>query len=69
MASLRRLVPHSLREQIKLALTDLQSPRARATLARLSKSGKAIYLNLGCGDQPVEGWVNIDLLGMGADVA
>lgn len=69
VASLHLLVPHSLREKIKLVLTDLQSPRARETLARLSSSGEAIYLNLGCGDQPIEGWGNIDLLGMGADVA
>ena len=59
VASLRLLVPHSLREKIKLGLTDLQSPRTRKTLARLSSSGEAIYLNLGCGDQPIEEWVNI----------
>jgi predicted SAM-dependent methyltransferase len=66
---LRRLSSPGQRDAVKMYATTLLAPitgrRARAIAARRTD----LRLHLGSGANRLPGWVNIDLLGMGSDLA
>jgi predicted SAM-dependent methyltransferase len=66
---LRRVSPPGLRDAAKLYGTTLLTPitgrRARAIATRRTD----LRLHLGSGSNRLPGWVNIDLVGMGSDLA
>src|SRR3954469_12089756 len=67
-AALRRISSHGLRQRAKVSATRLVHPRTRRQVRELLASGAPIRLHLGSGGHPIEGWVNIDVLGMEPDL-
>ena len=65
-ALLRRVSTHSFRQAAKLNGTRLMHPVSRRRIASLG--GRPLKLHLGSAGNYLDGWVNVDLLGMEADV-
>lgn len=65
---LGRLIPQSIRPQVRRVATDAIALRQRAVASRLV-DGRVLRLNLGCGSLRLDGWVNVDLVGLPIDVA
>ena len=68
LKTLKRLVPHGVRDPLRERLTAAARPLARRRVASRLASGPAPRLNLGSGYAPIDGWTNIDLLGAPVDV-
>jgi predicted SAM-dependent methyltransferase len=67
-AVLRKVLPHGARQTLKVKGTKLLQPRERRKIHELLASGKPLRLHLGSGGHPLDGWVNIDVLGMEPDL-
>jgi predicted SAM-dependent methyltransferase len=65
---LRHVSSHGLRQFAKVSGTRLLAPRSRRQIGRLLSAGRPLRLHLGSGGHPLEGWVNVDVLGMEPDV-
>jgi predicted SAM-dependent methyltransferase len=63
-----RLMPQGLRPWARTAATKLVRPQ-QALLAQKLGRRTPLQLNLGCGTLPLEGWVNVDLIGLPVDLA
>jgi SAM-dependent methyltransferase len=66
--ALRRVTTPGTRTSLKRSATYALTPVARRRAARLAKSGRPLLLHLGCGRTLLDGWVNIDLVGMHPDL-
>jgi predicted SAM-dependent methyltransferase len=64
---LRKGMPPSTRLRAKQLATHMLAPAARRDARRLLVDGRR-QLHLGCGWNHLEGWINVDLVGCGADV-
>jgi predicted SAM-dependent methyltransferase len=62
------IVPPAGRPLLRRLLTRAVAPRARRRAAKLSKRAP-LRLNLGSAKARLPGWVNVDLIGDGADLA
>lgn len=62
------LLPESLRPQVRVWATHMMEPAQRSVARRLSKNAP-VKLNIGCGTLRMDGWVNIDLVGLPVDLA
>lgn len=67
-AVLRRVSSHGLRQSAKVVGTRLLEPWSRTQIRRLLRDGSPLRLHLGSGGHPLEGWVNVDVLGMEPDL-
>jgi predicted SAM-dependent methyltransferase len=67
-ALLRHVTTHDFRQSAKVSATRLLAPRTRRQIKSLLASGQPLRLHLGSGGHPLDGWVNIDVLGMEPDV-
>jgi len=65
----RRLVPKSMRDGVKTTLTRALAPRERRRAAAIVASGRELRLHPGCGPNHLDGWINIDLVSTGPDLA
>ena len=64
----RTLVPPSGRPPLRRLLTRAVTPYARLRAAALANGSTALRLNLGSAASHLPGWVNVDLVGDGADL-
>jgi SAM-dependent methyltransferase len=64
----RMLVPRSGRPPLRRLLTRAIAPYARRRAATLASGSAALCLNLGSATSHLPGWVNVDLVGDGADL-
>ncbi len=64
----RLLVPKPLRYRAKATATAAVRPWERRRAAALLASDDHLKLHLGCGQNRIDGWVNIDLLSTAADL-
>jgi hypothetical protein len=62
------LLPESVRPLTRRLGTNILAPYERRRAQRLERR-QPLRLNLGCGSLPIEGWVNIDLVGLPVDLA
>jgi predicted SAM-dependent methyltransferase len=69
VALLRRLSSPGLRDWAKLKGTVVLAPAVRARIRGIIRRGGDIRLNLGSGPVKIPGWISIDGIGMGADLA
>jgi predicted SAM-dependent methyltransferase len=67
--ALKHVVPESLRPTVTLAATDAIRPLAARRARRLARSPGTVLVQLGSGYSPKLGWINVDVVGKGADVA
>jgi predicted SAM-dependent methyltransferase len=67
-AILRRVTSHDMRENAKLRSTKLLRPWSRKRAEKVAASTRPLMLHLGSGTHYLDGWVNLDIVGMGADV-
>lgn len=65
---LRRVSTPGMRGWAKVNGTLLLGPLSRRAVRRLLSSDEKVQLNLGSGPQRIPGWINVDILGMGADL-
>jgi predicted SAM-dependent methyltransferase len=65
---LRRVSTHGMRQAAKVNGTRLLMPWSKHQIRRLLAEGRPLRLHLGSGGHPLDGWVNIDILGMEPDV-
>jgi predicted SAM-dependent methyltransferase len=65
---LRRVMPHGLRQSAKVNGTKLLMPWSKLRIKRILDEGRPLRLHLGSGGHPLDGWVNIDILGMEPDL-
>jgi predicted SAM-dependent methyltransferase len=66
---LRRLTPPGLRDAAKLYGTTLLAPIMGRRARAIAQDQTDLRLHLGSGANRLPGWVNVDLLGMGSDLA
>lgn len=66
--TLKTVLPISLRGTIEQRLTQMLVPYSRIRARQLAKSQTPLRLHLGCGASPKPGWVNVDLVGVEADL-
>src|SRR4051794_16602760 len=66
--SLKRVIPHGVRDPLREAVTGALRPYARVKIRRTLAAGGPLRINLGSGFAPIAGWTNIDLAGAPADV-
>src|SRR3954453_10246759 len=66
-ALVRRVSTHSFRQAAKLHGTRLVHPISRRRIASLA--AQPLRLHLGSAGNYLEGWVNVDLIGMESDVS
>jgi predicted SAM-dependent methyltransferase len=66
---LKRLVPPSARLPLLCAATDALHPLQVRRARRLARDRRPAHVQLGSGRTPKPGWINVDLLGKGADIA
>lgn len=67
-AVLRRVSSHGLRQSAKVRGTRLLEPWSRVQIRRLLQQGAPLRLHLGSGGHPLDGWLNVDVLGMEPDL-
>lgn len=67
-AVVRRLSSHGFRQSAKVHGTRLVEPWSRRRIRNLLHAGTPLRLHLGSGGHSLEGWVNVDVIGMGPDV-
>jgi SAM-dependent methyltransferase len=65
---LRRVTTWEMRQSAKVNGTRLLVPWSRRRAGRLAEAGGPLRLHLGSGGHPLEGWVNVDVLGMEPDL-
>jgi predicted SAM-dependent methyltransferase len=65
---LRRVSSHDLRQSAKVNSTRLFHPLSRRRVRALLRQGAPIRLNLGSGPRKLQGWVNVDVVGMNPDL-
>src|SRR3712207_6799437 len=65
---LRRVSSPRLREAVKVNGTTLLWPLTKRRVRAMLDDGRPIRLNVGSGRTKLPGWVNVDLLGMNADL-
>ncbi|HEY7018682.1 MAG TPA: methyltransferase domain-containing protein [Gaiellaceae bacterium] len=65
--ALRRVSSFELRQRAKVWGTDLVAPLERRKAKRLAEA-RPLRLHLGSGGHELDGWVNVDLVGMGSDL-
>ena len=68
VAAVRRVTSFELRQAAKVKGTSLLAPVERRRAERLLDAGGELRLHLGSGAHRLEDWVNVDLLGMPADL-
>ena len=68
VAAVRRVTTFELRQAAKVKGTSLLAPVERRRAERLLAGDGPLRLHLGSGTHRLEGWVNVDLLGMPADL-
>ena len=64
---LRRVTPFELRQAAKVHATKALAPLERRRAKELGQA-RPLRLHLGSGGHELEGWVNVDLVGMGSDL-
>jgi predicted SAM-dependent methyltransferase len=69
VALLRKVSSPRLRDWVKLNGPIVLTPLVRRKARTLVEHGGAVRLNLGSGPRKVPGWINVDILGMGADLS
>ena len=62
-----RILPQELRSWVRVLITRLILPQQRL-LAAYYRSQLPLKLNIGCGTLPLQGWINIDLIGLPVDL-
>lgn len=65
---LRGVLSRRLRDAMKANGTTLLSPLSKRKVRTILSERTAVRLNLGSGPTKLAGWVNVDLLGMNADL-
>jgi predicted SAM-dependent methyltransferase len=65
----KRLLPYGIRHVLRLAVTDAGRPIAARRARYLVRQSQPVLVQLGSGRAPKPGWINVDMLGKGADVA
>ena len=65
VAALRAALTAGQRERAKVAVTRALEPLSRRRAARLLAARRPLALNVGSGTHSADGWVNIDLWGLG----
>jgi predicted SAM-dependent methyltransferase len=65
---LRLASSFELRQTAKVKGTALLAPLERRKAKRLLEEARPLRLHLGSGGHPLEGWVNVDVLGMAPDL-
>ncbi len=63
-----RTIPTSRRLGLRRLLTRVVGPRERYRAKQLATAAP-LRLNLGCATSPLDGWINVDLVGDGPDLA
>jgi predicted SAM-dependent methyltransferase len=64
----RKVTPWSMRQSAKLHGTTLLKPLAKRKAQEIARGRTDLKLHLGCGPIKLEGWVNVDILGMHPDL-
>jgi predicted SAM-dependent methyltransferase len=65
---LRGVSSFEVRQGAKVRGTSLLAPLERRKARRLLDESRPLRLHLGSGGHPLEGWVNVDVVGMGPDL-
>ena len=65
---LRRISTPEMRARAKLHGTSFLRPVARRKVREILRRPEPLRVNLGSGSRRIKGWVNVDLVGMGAEV-
>jgi predicted SAM-dependent methyltransferase len=65
---LRHLTTFGFRQWVKLNATTFLVPLAKLRVRSLLESGDGIRLNLGSGPRKIDGWINVDIVGMHPDI-
>jgi predicted SAM-dependent methyltransferase len=65
---LRNVSSFELRQAAKVRGTAALAPLERRKARRLLAESRPLRLHLGSGGHPLEGWVNVDVIGMGPDL-
>jgi len=63
-----KLLPESLRPAVRVWATHFIEPAQRVKARSISNTSP-VKLNIGCGALRLDGWVNIDLVGLPVDIA
>lgn len=63
-----KVLPQSWRPKARLLATNWMAPVQKRKARKFAKSNDTVKLNLGCGTLPLDGWCNMDLYGLPADV-
>src|ERR1700741_2935765 len=63
----RRVTPFELRQAAKVHATKALAPLERRRAKELAQA-RPLRLHLGSGGHELDGWVNVDLVGMGSDL-
>jgi predicted SAM-dependent methyltransferase len=65
---LRRMTTHGMRDSAKMTATKALQPVMRRRAARMAEHDADLRLHIGCGPNHLDGWLNLDVVGMPADV-
>lgn len=68
MPVIGRLIPQSLRPTVRLVATNFISALQRRIAKRLARR-TPLRLHFGCGTSRLEGWINVDLVGLPVDLS
>jgi predicted SAM-dependent methyltransferase len=66
--ALRKVSSPAMREQVKLKSTVAVAPLSRRKAPRLLEDRSEVRLHLGSGTNYLDGWINVDILGMSPDL-
>jgi predicted SAM-dependent methyltransferase len=65
----KQLIPHRVRYPLRKAATVAMRRNARAKTTKVLSGRQPVRLNIGSGFSPIDGWINIDLVGAPVDLA
>ena len=64
----RKVSSWEMRQSAKVKGTKLLYPWSKVKIKKLLEEGRPLQLHLGSGGHPLDGWVNVDIIGMGPDL-